>query len=687
MAVDKLVGDPAQVLSKNLLCSVAQLDYYLSEPQCLKDPVIQEKILYTTDSTCEYERIFDDCISGLKIKDSAVKIDPKKMPEKYIVALKKNPFFFLANLKVAIFRTLNIFISAVVFADTPIKTSPLLELGADNLGELVRVSGMVRRISGTNVAVTRSLYVCKACLVNYASYRNRFDSFSPDRCHRCNTNKNSIQIENERTYRHWQDLYIQDVEGSENFNRQLRLIIVDKSVFDNYMPGDVVDGVGYIAAIKKDTAQVQYFVEVLSLNHKTEKHKINRRTSAVYEAFATQNQNYWQLLKQKMFHGIYGLDSCKDALLLQCFSKYVPEARESIHILICGNPGCGKSALMKKVASQVGGSYVTGMGATAAGLTATAYKQALGTWMLDGGLLVTRPNLPVFLDQLDKLDKSSQNALLEAMEQQTVSIAKAGLNLSLSARCKIVGACNPKVSNVFNDDEPYIDQIGLNSALLSRFDLIEVLTDRSDNLERVMEGRLTDQECSGDNWAPELPFSLAQYINYSFEIRPKISAYQIAQINTRFKTLLSTFKAANILGIRQYEGLLRLTKAKARSRLATSVDAADIEFAFSLLIGSLKRLLRLPENIELNAPNENLVGVPINKLNFSNYVPPKVNRAAESIIQLLSKRALNYNAMFLELANNSKTLTGQDYRRALKLLEDQGMIYKADGIHYTRTTN
>ncbi len=185
---------------------------------------------------------------------------------------------------------------------------------------------------------------------------------------------------------------------------------------------------------------------------------------------------------------IYGYNDVKEAIALQLFSgviKTLPDGsriRGDIHVLLVGDPGTGKSQILSYVSNLAPrGIYSSGQSTTAAGLTATAVKDEFGEgrWTLEAGALVLADGGIACIDELDKMQSHDRSALHEAMEQQTISVAKAGIMATFKSRCSLLGAANPKEGR-FNPYDSVPSQINLSPALLSRFDLIFPLIDRPD---------------------------------------------------------------------------------------------------------------------------------------------------------------------------------------------------------------
>lgn len=153
------------------------------------------------------------------------------------------------------------------------------------------------------------------------------------------------------------------------------------------------------------------------------------------------------------------------------------DCRADPHILVVGDPGLGKSRMLQACANiSPRGVYVCGNTSTSSGLTVTLNREGGGDYSLEAGALVLSDQGCCCIDEFDKMTTQHQ-ALLEAMEQQTISIAKAGVVCSLPARASILAAANP-VGGHYNKAKTVSENLKLGPALLSRFDLVFILLDQ-----------------------------------------------------------------------------------------------------------------------------------------------------------------------------------------------------------------
>ncbi|MHC1585069.1 MAG: minichromosome maintenance protein MCM, partial [Candidatus Syntropharchaeia archaeon] len=332
---------------------------------------------------------------------------------------------------------------------------------------------------------------------------------------------------------------------------------------------------------------------------------------------------------------IYGYEEIKEAMALQLFSgvvKILPDGtriRGDIHVLIVGDPGIAKSQLLSYVVKLAPrGIYTAGKSSTSAGLTATAVKDEFGDgrWTLEAGALVLADKGMAAVDEIDKMRKDDRDSLHEAMEQQTISVAKAGIMATLKSRCALLGAANPKYGR-FDVNEPLAYQIDMPPTLLSRFDLIFTLMDKpSESHDRKIAEHIIRSHYVGELDArkknigdvpqkdisdimapiqPEIPPDLLRkYIAYS---RRNIFPVMTEEARKRFVDFYVGLRkegedenAPVPTTARQLEALIRLGEASARMRLSDEVTIDDAERVISIVTSCLKQVGVDPETGRLD---------------------------------------------------------------------------------------
>jgi len=303
---------------------------------------------------------------------------------------------------------------------------------------------------------------------------------------------------------------------------------------------------------------------------------------------------------------IYGHNKIKEALVLQLMggvSKTRDDgvrSRGDIHILLVGDPGSGKSQLLKRatvVAPKA--RYVSGKGVSGAGLTATVVKdEFLRGWALEAGTLVLASEGIACIDEMDKMSVEDRSAMHEALEQQTVSISKANVQATLIARTTVLAAANPKLGRF----DPYgllADQINLPPALINRFDLIFPVRDLPNKIkdEKLATHILSlhqDPKIQKTDIDTDL---IRNYISYAKQnINPELTDEALEEIKRYYIEMRSkgTTEDGKITSIpispRQLEALVRLAEAAARTRLSKKVTKKDAQRSISLVHYCLKQV-------------------------------------------------------------------------------------------------
>ncbi len=314
--------------------------------------------------------------------------------------------------------------------------------------------------------------------------------------------------------------------------------------------------------------------------------------------------NIYEKLKASVAPAIYGIDEIKEALAFQMFggvSHYMPDGsriRGNIHILLTGDPGVGKTVMLKLVASIIPrGKYVSGSGVTGAGLTATVRKdEMIGSWVLEAGALILANKSVIGIDEFDKISRDDQIAMHEAMSVETVSIAKASIVATLPAQTAVLGGANPKFGR-FDPTASVQEQLNIPETLLSRFDLKFVLRDIPDrSLDEKLAEHIIMSRTEPKMIEPVIDLNLLRkYIAYAKRIKEFELTYDAAQhLKNFYVDMRNRYAGSEVpvvsITLRQYEALLRLAEASAKIRLDTKVRVEDAERAINIMKYSLIQL-------------------------------------------------------------------------------------------------
>ncbi len=307
---------------------------------------------------------------------------------------------------------------------------------------------------------------------------------------------------------------------------------------------------------------------------------------------------------------IYGHDRIKEAIILQAFGgvrkkkKKGAATRGDIHILLIGDPGSGKSQMLKRV-SEVApkARYVSGKGASGAGLTATVVKdEFIRGYALEAGALVLANRGIVCIDELDKMTREDRSAMHEALEQQTVTISKANIQATLRAETTVLAAANPKFGR-FDPYEVLARQIELPSTLINRFDLIFPVRDLPDEKkdEKLASFILNLHQEKTEIKSEVENELLRKYFAYARQkIKPILTDAAIEEIKSYYVKMRSSgSEEAGVKAIpitaRQLEALIRLAEASAKIRLSTKVTRKDAKRGIDLVHHCLSQIGLDPE--------------------------------------------------------------------------------------------
>lgn len=318
--------------------------------------------------------------------------------------------------------------------------------------------------------------------------------------------------------------------------------------------------------------------------------------------------NVLQRLTKSLAPSIYGHDKIKEALILQLAGgcrKVRPDGvvtRGDMHMLLIGDPGSGKSQLLKRLSKIAPKArFTSGKGATGAGLTASVVKdEFLGGWSLEAGTLVLANQGFAIIDEMDKMGKEDTSALHEALEQQTISIAKANIQATLRCETTVLAAANPK----FGRFDPYdliASQIDLPPTLINRFDLIFPVKDlpsreKDEKTAEFILGLHKDPEKAISEISTDL---LKKYFAHiRAKMNPKMSDEAIDEIKSYYISMRNSGTAdeGGIKSIpitaRQLEALVRLSEAMAKVRLSKTVDKSDAQKAIELVDYCLNQIAK-----------------------------------------------------------------------------------------------
>merc|ERR1712025_1027288 len=319
---------------------------------------------------------------------------------------------------------------------------------------------------------------------------------------------------------------------------------------------------------------------------------------------------------------VFGHEDIKRALALSLFggvSKNPQEkhkVRGDINVLLCGDPGTAKSQFLKYCREgRPKGSFTTGQGASAVGLTAYVQRSPITKeWTLEAGALVLADKGVCLIDEFDKMNDQDRTSIHEAMEQQSISISKAGIVTSLQARCAVLAASNP-IGGRYDASMTFSENVDLTEPILSRFDILCVVRDTVDpvadehlarfvvashmkNHPRATQADFTNMETTEAALAASTNTSgvekipqelLRKYILYAREkVEPKLHQMDQDKIAKMYADLRRESMATGSIPItvRHIESMIRLAEANARMHLRSHVNEEDVNTAIRIILES-----------------------------------------------------------------------------------------------------
>jgi len=485
---------------------------------------------------------------------------------------------------------------------------------AEHIGKLIAVDGMVKRASEIRPEVSEAIFQCSECGMKITVIQTERFIRPPTECE-CGNRRNFKLVDQKLYDARW--ITIEEPFEITTGERPSEIMIFFKEdltsprMQNKTEPGNRIKIVGVLKQIPRRvkgsrSRQMEIYVDansVESVEVEWEELDITPEDEKKILELANDPEIYSKLVAS-VAPALYGLEDIKEGIVLQLFGGEIhiqldkSRVRGDIHILLVGDPSTAKSALMKVVSGLIPrGRYVSGKGVTGAGLTATVVRdeEFLGGWVLEAGALVMCNKSLICIDEFEKIEKTDQVALHEAMEQNTISIAKANIVATLPAQTAILGGGNPKLGR-FDPYLPIREQIDVPETLLARFDLKFALRDIP-NLEldtKVADHILKSRHYGEEEVKPKIDSEfLKKYIAYarknSHPKLPKEAGEELKNFFVGLRERTTTEEAPVPITLRQYEALIRLAEASAKIQLRDTVTIEDATRAINLMKASLRQ--------------------------------------------------------------------------------------------------
>lgn len=517
----------------------------------------------------------------------------------------------------------NYFVRITTKDDKSPLTIPLRGLRAKNIDKLVWSKGILVRISAIRPKLIKATFECNICGAQFEIIQLSSKIMLPNFCvnKRCKAKSQADfrLVTKKSEFIDWQSIMIQEIPEDLPAGRIPRSVqaILTYDLVDTVKPGDRIKFMGIFKSVLAhltknfDSTLFKTYIDVNFIDPEDKSEEIIDISKEDKEEIERKSKEpmIQKKIARSIAPNIYGRDDLKMACALSLFAgtrKKLPGGgvkRGDIHILFVGDPGTGKSEILKSaVEVSPRGLYTSGKGSTGVGLTAAVIKDTeTGQMNLEAGAIVLANGGVAAIDEFDKMETTDRSALHEAMEQQTVSIAKAGIVATLKAETAIMAAANPR-SGRYDRYKTPTQNINLPPSLLSRFDLIFVVIDKPDPAEDAQMAEFILQNSMKD---PEMPYEdqnnsvapiskdlLKKYIKHARRTcHPVLTEEAKERIKEFYLELRGQYNSEDaIISIlaRNLDALVRLGEAYAKMALRNKVIKEDVEEIIMLFKRYLK---------------------------------------------------------------------------------------------------
>lgn len=539
----------------------------------------------------------------------------------------------------------------------------LRELRESNLTALVRVTGVVTRRTGVFPQLKYVKFNCLKCgTVLGPFFQDSNEEIRISFCTNCKS-KGPFSVNGEKTvYRNYQRVTLQEAPGTVPAGRlpRHREVILLADLVDIAKPGEEIEVTGIYKNNYDGNLNAKngfpVFATIIEANSvkRREGNSANAGEEGldVFGWTEEEEREFRKLSRDRgiidkiissMAPSIYGHRDIKTAAACSLFGG-VPKnvngkhaIRGDINVLLLGDPGTAKSQILKYIEKTAHRAvFATGQGASAVGLTASVRKDPITReWTLEGGALVLADKGVCLIDEFDKMNDQDRTSIHEAMEQQSISISKAGIVTTLQARCSIIAAANPNGGR-YNSTLPLSQNVNLTEPILSRFDILCVVRDLvdeeaderlakfvvgshirshpeneedltrertdekkddtmgdSDEEKReeisVKQRKLQRQRKLEQEISPIPQEFLMKYIHYArTKVHPKLHQMDMDKVSRVYADLRreSITTGSFPITVRHLESILRIAESFAKMRLSEFVSSWDLDRAIKVVVDS-----------------------------------------------------------------------------------------------------
>ena len=540
------------------------------------------------------------------------KFDPEMADE-----LLNNPEEFLNTAEEAIYN--------IDFPEGNLKIKPrffnlpdrfnirIRNLRSKHIGKFLSLDGIVRRASEVKPEVEIAIYQCSECGATIRVKQTERMITPPKFCE-CGRRGGFVLVDRELADARWifmeEPYEVVTAEKAGEVSVYLKADLTIPEMQRRTDPGNRIRVTGIVKEIKRmfrGKMRIQSDI-CIEANHiapteiEWEEVEITPEDEQKIKELAKDPQVYEKIVAS-LAPSMYGMEKIKEAIALQLFSGVphnLPDGtriRGDIHLLLIGDPSTGKSQMLKLISNIIPrGKYVAGRGTTAAGLTATVIRdeEFMGGWVLEAGAMVLANKGIIAIDEFDKMSQQDQIAMHEALEQQTISIAKASIIATLPAQVSVIAGANPKYFR-FDPYRPIAEQINIPDTLLARFDVKFALRDiPNKEMDEKLARHILETRLEPSRVTPVIePKFLRKYIAYARKnCKPQMTREAAEALKEFYLRMRGLYAGEDTIAItlRQNEGLMRMAEASAKIRLSDKVEGQDAERSIGILEHSIREL-------------------------------------------------------------------------------------------------
>lgn len=604
------------------------------------------------------------------------------------------------------------------------------ELNPNDIDKLVSVKGLVLRATSIIPDMKVAFFKCNACDHTIAVEIDRGVISEPTKCPRevCGQSNSMMIVHNRSSFADKQVIKLQetpDLVPDGQTPHSINLCVYDELV-DCCRAGDRIEVCGIFRSLpvransrqralkslyktyldvvhvkKIDKKRLGADVTTLDQEASDKEHEVDQIRKLSPEEIdeikeVSERDDLYEVLARSLAPSIYEMDDVKKGILLQLFggtNKTFQKGgryRGDINILLCGDPSTSKSQILQyvhKIAPR--GVYTSGKGSSAVGLTAYITRDIdTKQLVLESGALVLSDGGVCCIDEFDKMSDSTRSVLHEVMEQQTISIAKAGIITTLNARTSILASANP-INSRYDPNLPVTSNIDLPPPLLSRFDLVYLILDKVDEkIDRQLARHLTDMYLEDtpdkvtNNFVLPVEF-LTSYILYAKEnynpIMTEEGKNELVRAYVEMRKLGDDSRSSErrvTATTRQLESMIRLSEAHAKMRLSEHVELIDVKEAVRLIKSAIKDYATDPITGRIDMDMVQ-TGTTAAQRRMQEDLTHEIMNVIEE-----NNNSIRFTDLVVKI--NEKTsfrVENQDINEAVKRLQQEGKIIEAGDSH------